>query len=114
METLKQGNLSVDIRASRLQLGNDSYDNIVDYLDQIVDLVNSEGGWTIYGWGKRGFMNDVSLLGNDIKETGENKVLYQDISTHVVHIHPSKKYYPNLSTIKGRSLDNLNFFFSTL
>ena len=37
--------------------------------------------------------NDVSILGNDIKEPGDNKVLSQEISTHVVHLHPSKKYY---------------------
>ena len=76
--------------------------------------VNSEGGWTVYGWGKRSMINDVSILGNYIKEPGDNKVLYHYISTHVVHIHPSKKYYPELSTIHGRSLDNLKFDFSTL
>ena len=45
---------------------------------------------------------------------GDNKVLSQEISTRVVHLHPSKKNYLNLSTIHGRSLDNLNFDFSTL
>ena len=103
----------MDIRASRLQSGNDAYDNIVDNFDKIVDLVNSEGGWTVYRWGKRGLIIDVSLLGNDIKESGDNKVPYQDISTHVVHLHPSKKDYLDLSTIHGRSLDNLKFDFST-
>ena len=45
----------MDIRASRLQSGNDDYDDIVDSFDEIVDLVNSEGVLTVYGWGKRGF-----------------------------------------------------------
>ena len=67
LETLTKGNLSVDIRASRLQSGNDAYNKIVDAFNEIVDLVNSKGGWTIYGWFKRGLINDVSLLGNDIK-----------------------------------------------
>ena len=57
----------MDIHASGLQLGNDDYGNIVDYLERIADLVNSEGGWTVYGWEKRGLVNDVSILGNDIK-----------------------------------------------
>ena len=43
LEKYTKGNLSVDICASRLQAGNDAYDNIVDYLEEIVDLVNSEG-----------------------------------------------------------------------
>ena len=114
LETFTKGNLSVDICASRLQSGNDSYNDIVDAFDEIFDLLNSEGGWIVYGWGKRGLINDVILLGNDIKEPGDNKVLYQDISTHVVHIHPLKKDYLDLSTIHGRSLDNIKFDFSTL
>ena len=104
----------MDIRASRLQSGNDAYENIVDAFDKIVDLVNSEGGWTVYGWGKRGLINDVSLLGNDIKEPGNNKVLSQEISTRVVHLHPSRKDYLGLSIIYGRSLDKIKFDFSTL
>ena len=57
----------MDICVSRLQSGNDTYDNIVDAFDKIIDLVNSEGGWTDYGWGKIVLINDVSLLRNDTK-----------------------------------------------
>ena len=59
-------------------------------------------------------ISDVIILGNDIKEPGDNKVLYQDISNHVVNLHLSKKDYLDLSTIHGRYLDNLKFDFSTL
>ena len=104
----------MDIHASRLQSGNDAYDDIVDAFDEIFDLVHSEAGWNVYGWIRGGLINDVSILGNDIKEPGDNKVLSQEISTHVVYLHPSKKDYPDLSTIQGRSLDNLKFDFSTL
>ena len=75
LETFTKGNLSVDIRLSRLQSGNDAYNDIVYAFDEIVDLVNFGGGWTVYGWGKRGLINDVSLLGTDIKEPGDSKVL---------------------------------------
>ena len=107
LETFTKSNLSVEICASRLQSVNYAYDNIVD-------IVNSEGGWTVYVWVKRGFIKDASILGNDIKETGNNKVLYQDISNHVVNLHLPKKDYLDLSTIHGRYLDNLKFDFSTL
>ena len=83
-------------------------------MEEIFDLVNSKGGWTVYGWGERSFINDVSLLGNDIKEPGDNNVLSQEISTHVVYLHPTKKYYLDLSTIHGKSLDNLKFDVPTL
>ena len=68
---------------------------------------------TVYGWGKRGLINNVGILGDDIKKPGDNIVLSRDISTRVVHLHPSKKDYLYLSTIHGRSLDNLKFDFST-
>ena len=114
LETFTKGNLSVDFHASRLQSGNNYYDDIVDAFDNFFDLVHSEGAQNVYGWGKRGLINDVILLGNDIKEPGDNKVLSQEISTRVVHLHPPKKYYLDLSIIHGRSLDNLKFDFSTL
>ena len=55
----------------------------------------------LFTGGEIGLINDVSILGNHIKEPGDNKVLSQDISTHVVHLHPSEKYYLGLSTIEG-------------
>ena len=64
--------------------------------------------------GQNVLINDVSLLGNDIKETGENKVLSQDISTHVVHIHLPKNDYLELFTTQGRSLKKPKIDFSTL
>ena len=109
-----KGNLPVDIHASRLQSGNDAYGDIDDNFDKIVDLVNSKDGWTFYNWGKRCLINDVSLLGNDIKEPGDNNVLSQEISTHVVYLHQSKKDYIGLSSTYGRSPNNLKFDFSTL
>ena len=114
LEAFTKGNLSVDIRALRLQSGNDAYDDDDDYFGEIINLVHSEGGWTVYGWGKRGLTNYISVLGNDIKDPGVNRVLSQDISTHVVHPHTSKKDYLDLSTTHGRYLDNLKLDFSTL
>ena len=93
---------------------NDSYRDIVDTFEEIVDLVHSKGGWIVCGWCKRGLINDVSILGNEIKEPGGNKFLSQYISTNVVPFQPSKKDYKDLSTIHGRSLDNLKFDFLTL
>ena len=57
----------MDICASRLQSGDDAYDDIVDAFEKNVELVNFEGGWIVYGWGKRSLINDVCLLGNDTK-----------------------------------------------
>ena len=114
LDTFTKGNLSVDIFVSRLHSGNDAYVDIVDYFDKRNDLVNSKDVCSVYGRGKRGIINEVSLLGNDIKEPGNNRVLSQDISTHVLHLHTPQKYYLDFSTIHGRSHDNIKFDFSTL
>ena len=67
------------IYASRLKSFNETYDYIVDYLEEIDGLVNYQGGWTVYGWGNIVLVNDVSLLGNDIREPGDNTVLSHKI-----------------------------------
>ena len=37
------------------------------YQEGIVSLVTYKGGWIVYGWHKRGLINDVIILGNYIK-----------------------------------------------
>ena len=49
LDTFLKVNLLLGIRASRLQSGNDAYDNIVDNFEEIVYLVHSKGRWTFYG-----------------------------------------------------------------
>ena len=113
--TFTRGKLSLDICASRLQSGNDVYDGIADSLEEIVDLLNSEGGWTAYGWGGGlCLLNYDILLGKYTKEPGNNKVFYQEISTHIVNLRSSEKYYLGLWKTHVRSLDNLKFDFSSL
>ena len=41
LETFTKGNLSVDIHASSLQSGKGVYDDIVDSLEEIFELVNT-------------------------------------------------------------------------
>ena len=57
----------MDICASRLQSVTDADDGIVHALDEISDLVKSEGGWTVYRLGKIGLIDGVIILGNYIK-----------------------------------------------
>jgi len=85
MELYTKGKLSIDVRTSRLQSGNDIYDDILSCLEDIMDLVNDDDGWVVYGWGKQGVINDVVMLGNEAnKEQTDNKVLSEHVSTHVI------------------------------
>ena len=58
-------------------------------------------------------VNDAKLLDNDIKKASGNKFLSQEIQTHVVHFHPSKKDYLDLSTFMGGLLHNYLMIYLT-
>ena len=116
MELYTKGKLLFDIRASRLQSGNDVYDDIIDCLEEIIDLINADGGWVVYGWGKQGVVNDIVMLGNESnKDQGvDTKVLSEHISTHVVHMHPANIDYLDPVTVRGKQLEELKYDFSSL
>jgi len=115
MELYTKGKLSIDVRTSRLQSGNDIYDDILSCLEDIMDLVNDDDGWVVYGWGKQGVINDVVMLGNEAnKEQTDNKVLSVHVSTHVVHLHPAHSDYRNPDSLRAKHLEDLKYDFSSL
>ena len=91
------GYFSIDIRASQLQSGSEIYDDILDALENVIDLENENGGWSIYGWGKKGFINDLSLIGSE-NNTQDTKVVAQEVTTHFVHIHPSNRDFLDINS----------------
>ena len=101
-------------RATRLQSGNEIYENILDAMEKIVDTINDDGGWTLYGWGKRGLINDTSLLEFDSKKPEEKKVLSQEVTTHIVHIHPTNRKYMKDNTTEAKNLHDMKFDLSTV
>lgn len=58
MDLYLTGIMSIDVRASQLHHGNENYETIVDAIDYIVEMINQDGGWTVYGWGKK----DLSMI----------------------------------------------------
>ena len=108
MDLYLSGNMSIDVRASQLHHGSDHYEDITDTVENIVELINSDGGWTIHGWGKKGFINDSSLVGNDTNDS-DNRVVAQEVTTHIVHIHPTNRQYLDSSSTRGASLEEMKF-----
>ena len=106
MEIFTKGKFSINVRASQLQSGNDFHEDFNEAITNIVNLVNNDGGWTIYGWGKRGMINDASLVGNDSFDDSNTKVIADETTIHVVHIHPTDKKYLDSNDPKGKALIN--------
>ena len=120
---LTKGFLSIDIRSSQLQNGNDAYDDIIESVENIFELINEDGGWTITGWSKRGLINDAALIssnssgssGNASKENqNSSKVLSEEVTTHIVQIEPTKREYLDMRSLRGEDIQNKRFDISSL
>ena len=64
------------------------YENLYDKFLKIIELVNNGGGWTLYGWSKRGQINDVS---SEDDKNSSKKVESAEVTHHVVKIFPTSK-----------------------
>jgi len=64
------------------------YENLYDKFLEIIELVNAGGGWTLYGWSKRGQINDLS---NEDDKNSSKKVESAEVTHHVVKIFPTEK-----------------------
>ena len=57
--------LSIVIRLSKIQNGNDAYDDIIESLETIFELVNDDGGLTITAQSRCGLINDAALISSN-------------------------------------------------
>ena len=85
-----KGHLTQYVRASHLQ-GTQNYRKLQLALSSLISLINQNGGWTIYGLGKRDIINDVSLLCSVDGE--DKKVVSKEVKTNVVHLRPTNTFF---------------------
>ena len=62
-----------------------SIDTIVDSVNDMITAINQDGGFTIFGWYKRGEINDQGIT----NEAESTNVQSGSVSFHVVHIIPT-------------------------
>ena len=115
--------LSIDTRSSQLQHGNDAYDDIIDSFEDIFELINEDGGWSITGWSKRGLISDAAVLNSNnsgisvtnAKDQGDsNKVLPEEVTSHIVQIFPTRRQYLNPSSDEGKEIERMHFDLNSL
>ena len=116
---LTKGFLSIDVRSSQLQNGNDVYDDIIDSVEDIFNLINNDGGWTIIGWSKRGLINDAALINSNTTGSStsngskdnqaSNKVLSEDVRFHAIQILPPKRAYLDPTSVNARNIENMRY-----
>ena len=101
-----------------------SFANMSDAMENCLEHINSHGGFTIYGWYKRGEVNDKtmveavnkgSMTGLEKKqEIEDSKTLNSEIKPHIVHIKPTNPDYYNPGHQMYRELETLKYDITTI
>ena len=107
-------NIPGAVRISALRMSN-AYWEIEDAIENVVDYVNDNGGWTVVGWYKRGVINDRSLLeANSTQhpsnnQDSTNEVDAGQLSYHVVQLLPTNQDMHQRGNESFRELNDLRY-----
>ena len=111
---------SVKIRHLRM---TEAYFELLDKINQVVDFINRNGGWTVVGWYKRGVINDRALVGSSGNTAGnfsnnsnneDVRVDNGEINYHVVEVLPSNRSIITPVTVLNNTLNEMKFSVQTI
>lgn len=101
--------IPADTRESSLQF-TDAFFTLESTVDQVIDFINENGGFTVFGWYKRGIINDTSLVGMN---TGNNNEEIQvdsgNINFHIVQLVPTNRDFHDFTSVLGVRLQRMKF-----
>ena len=88
-------------------------------IDDVVEFVNDNGGWTVVGWYKRGSIKGRSLIESSMSNNSSNS--NEDatagsghLNFHVVELTPTIQQLLDRNTLLGAELNELKFDVSRL
>ena len=101
-----------------------AYFNLLDCIENCIDLINENGGFTVVGWYKRGVINDRAMVSNNgnggaannqfgANNNEEAQVDAADISYHIVEVQPTNQDFFDTDSPLGRLLDGRKFDITT-
>lgn len=113
------GDIPGSVKIYMLQL-TEAFINMYESMERCIDLINSNGGFTVVGWYKRGVINDKSLIATNsiangttnntsFTNTDDVQVDSGDISYHIVNISPTNKNFLDSTSVLGGRLNALKF-----
>ena len=104
------GDIPGSVKIYQLQL-TEAFIDMYKSMGKFVELINSNDGFTVVGWYKRGVINDRSMISTSANATASNNNSYTpiddiqvdsgDISYHIVHISTTNKDFLNSITRVG-------------
>jgi len=89
---------SWNIRANLLDFTH-AYYKLQECIENTIDYINSNGGFTVIGWYKRGEINDIS------NDDSQNEVESSEIGHHIVSIYPTNRDIVKLDEFKTKQFD---------
>ena len=99
---------------SSLSQANSLYWDLEECIEDVVNFVNDNGGWTVVGWYKSGAIKDRSLIKSSSSNNAANgnedaTVGSGNLSFHVVDLTPTDQALLDSSTFFGSNLAVRNF-----
>ena len=88
--------------------------DIEDCILNVLHLINSNGGWTVIGWYKRGAITDKSLLEVPLSNVVSTQVAAGQINYHIVQMMPTNKSFLVHGTALYRDLQRKKYNVSNL
>ena len=90
------GGIPFFCKVAVFQMTTTFYD-IIECMEKCLNYINENGGFTVFGWYKRGEINDATMVeaaasdpsGDVRNKANVEKVASGDISYHFVHIRPT-------------------------
>ena len=117
------GDIPGSVKLYMLQL-TEAFIHMFEAMERCIQLINSNGGFTVVGWYKRGVINDKSLItarnlsntSNAALNTTEEDLHVDsgEISYHIVHISPTNKDFLDDSKVLGVRLNALKYNVSAI
>ena len=108
------------VRKSSLSQANRLYWELEECIEEVVDFVNDNGGWTVVGWYKRGAIKDRSLIesssssNNTTNGSEDATVGSGKLSFHIVELTPTNQALLDRNTNLGTGLAERKFDVSRL
>ena len=108
------------VRKSSLSQVNHLYWELEDCIEDVVEFVNDNGGWTVVGWYKRGAIKDRSLIESSSSNNttnGNNEdvtVGSGKLNFHIVELMPTNQAILDRNTDLGMGLQQQKFDISRL
>ena len=116
--------LSANVPQTQHDMASEEYFNVMECMENAVNFINNNEGFTTLGWYKNGTINDKTLISNHatngtsngVQNAGinqQNQVNPSEVNYRIIEPMPTNRVF-NKNTIAGRALNRLKYNISLL